>query len=264
MRIIDFHTHAFPDAIAPGAIAALEAQGDTAAHYDGTVTGLLGAMDAAGIAVSVIQPVATKPSQVCAINDWVATLASDRIVPFGAMHPDFPDPAVEIARMRALGLRGFKMHPEYQSFEPHERRMQPILAAAAGHRMIAFFHAGADIGFDTVRGTARSFAAVLDAHPGLTVVLAHMGGFQQWDAVAESLAGRDVWLDTAYTPGHLADDAFVELVLAHGADRVVFGSDGPWTDAAAEIAHLRSVGFDEAELEGILGGNAERLLAGYG
>ncbi len=263
MRIIDFHTHAFPDAIAPGAIATLEAQGDTAAHYDGTVAGLLGTMDEAAIAVSVVQPVATKPGQVRAINDWVAALASDRIVPFGAMHPGFPDPAAEIARMRSLGLRGFKMHPEYQSFEPHEDRMQPILAVAAEHRMIAFFHAGADIGFDTVRGTARSFAEVLDAHPGLTVVLAHMGGFRQWDAVAESLAGRDVWLDTAYTPGHLPAEEFLALVRNHGAERVLFGSDGPWTDPAAEIASIRELGLTRIELAGILGDNADRLLAAH-
>jgi len=92
------------------------------------------------------------------------------------------------------------------------------------------------------------------------VVLAHLGGFRQWKGVAKVLAGRDVWLDTAYTLSHLPDQEFVDLVRAHGTERVLFGSDGPWTDAGIEIAHLRGLGMTAEETEGILGGNAESLL----
>ncbi|HEY5113086.1 MAG TPA: amidohydrolase family protein, partial [Coriobacteriia bacterium] len=102
---------------------------------------------------------------------------------------------------------------------------------------------------------------VLDVWPELHAVLAHMGGFRQWNAAPGRIAGRDVWLDTAYTLGHLPDEEFVELVRAHGVERVMFGTDGPWTDAAAEVAHLKSLPFKPAELRAILGGNAERFLA---
>jgi predicted TIM-barrel fold metal-dependent hydrolase len=176
------------------------------------------------------------------------------------MHPDFADPAPEIARMSALGLRCFKMHPEYQQFEPTEPRMRAIYAAAAEHSMILFFHAGADVAYSTVRGTPEQFCTVLDEWPELTAVLAHMGGFRQWHEVSRQLTGRDVWLDTAYTLGHLPDDEFVALAREHGCDRVLFGTDGPWTDAAAQIAHLRRLPFTGEELAAILGGNAIRLL----
>jgi len=260
-RIIDIHTHVFPDAVAPSAIPALEAQGDGMhARYDGTIAGLVRAMDETGVDVSVTQPVATRPEQVRSINDWAAGQASERVVPFGAMHPEFADPAAEIERMASLGLLGFKLHPEHQSFEPHDPRLDGIWAAAVEHRMIAFFHAGADVIHPGVRGTPESFASLLDEWPDLTVVLAHLGGFRQWKGVAQVLAGRDVWLDTAYTLSHLPDQEFVALVRAHGTDRVLFGSDGPWTDAGTEIAHLRRLGMTAEETEGILGGNAERLL----
>jgi len=198
---------------------------------------------------------------VTAINDWAAAITSERIVGFGAMHPDLDDPASEIARMDALGLKGFKMHPEYQCFEPHDRRLDPIWEAASERGMVVLFHAGADICFTSVRGTAESFASLIDAWPDLRVILAHLGGFREWDAVARHLQGRDVWLDTAFTLGHLPDDELVRLVRAHGAERVLFGSDGPWTDAAEEIARMKRLGFTAEELDGILGGNAERLLA---
>jgi uncharacterized protein len=260
MRIIDMHTHAWPDALAPGTVAALGAQGHLQAEYDGTISGLTAAMDRAGVQASVVLPVATKPSQVTTINDWIAATASARIVPFGAMHPDFPDPASEVARMRSLGLRGFKMHPEYQEFEPCEDRMRAVYAAAVEHGMVLHFHAGGDVALDTVRGTPEQFRAVLDEWPSLTAVLAHMGGFLRWGEVSELLAGRDVWFDTAYTLGHLSDEEFVALARQHGCDRVLFGTDGPWTDAADEIAHLRRLPFTSGELAGILGGNAETLL----
>lgn len=260
MRIVDCHTHVFPDAVAPAAIASLEAEGDVTAIYDGTVSGLLATMDRAGVNASVIQPVATRPAQVRSINDWVARVSGERIIGFGAMHPDLEDPATEIARMSSLGIRGFKMHSEYQLFAPDERRLEPIWEAAIEHRMIAFFHAGADIAFPTTRGTPAAFAALLDRWPVLTVVLAHLGGFRQWDQVAALLAGREVWLDTSYTLGHLPDEEFVELVRAHGTERVLFGSDGPWTDPAVELSRLRTIGFTRAELEGVLGANADRLL----
>jgi len=261
MRIIDCHTHVFPDTVAPAAIASLETEGDVKAVYDGTVSGLLATMDRAGVDASIVQPVATKPAQVRSINDWVARVSGPRIIGFGAMHPDLEDPASEIARMSALGLRGFKMHSEYQGFAPDEKRLDPIWEAAVEHRMVAFFHAGADIAFPTVRGTPVAFARLLDRWPRLTIVLAHLGGFRQWDEVASLLAGREVWLDTSYTLGHLPDRDFVELARVHGTERVLFGSDGPWTDPATELARLRTIGFTRAELADILGANAERLLA---
>ncbi len=262
MRIIDVHTHAFADDLAAKALPALlgSAEGRLKAHYDATVRGLIAEMDRTGVDVSVVQPVATKPAQVSVINDWAASIASDRIVGFGAMHPDFEDPATEIARMASLGIKGFKMHPEHQAFEPHEPRLDAIWRAACEHGLIVLFHAGADVIHPGVRGTAPSFARLIDAWPGLKAILAHMGGFRQWAEVAEHLQGRAVWLDTAYTLRHLPDDEFVALVRAHGTQRVLFGSDGPWTDAAEEIEHLRRLGFTADELDDLLGGNAARLL----
>ena len=72
--------------------------------------------------------------------------------------------------------------------------------------------------------------------------------------------GRDVWLDTAYTLGHLPDDEFVDFVRIHGAERILWGSDGPWTDASRELTHLRSLRLREVELDAITRANAERLL----
>ena len=261
MRIIDVHVHVWPDAVAEKAVGGLVVAGMLTPFYDGTVTGLIADMDRCGVDASIIQPVATKPSQVASINNWVAGIGNSRIVPFGAMHPDLEDPADEIARMATLGLRGFKLHPEHQDFAPDEPRLAAIYEAARVHDMTILFHAGADEVHPGVHGTPESFVTVLDGFPGLRIVLAHLGGYRVWNHVAELLVGRDVYLDTAYTLGHLPDADFVEIVHAHGAEKVLFGSDGPWTDARAEIEWLRRLPLREGVVEAVLGGNAERLIA---
>jgi predicted TIM-barrel fold metal-dependent hydrolase len=259
-RVVDVHAHVFPDDVAARAMPALEEEAGVTASFDGTVAGLLAEVERAGIDEVWTMPVATKPDQVTAINDWAATTAGDRVRPFGAMHPDLPDPAREIARMVGLGLPGFKMHSEYQRFAPDEERLAPLWRAAADAGMVVLFHAGIDIGIPTLRGTPSAFAAFAEAHPDLTAILAHMGGFKLWDEVLDMLAGSHLFLDTSYTLGHLPDDEFVALVAAHGPDRVLFGTDGPWTDMAREVERMRGLGLPEADLEAIMGGNAGRLL----
>lgn len=259
--VVDVHAHAFPDAIAAAAVEALAAEGGIRPHYDGTVAGLLAAMDRGGVDRAVVVPVATKPSQVRSINDWVASVACERIVPFGAMHPDFEDPYAEAARMAALGIRGIKLHSQHQGFLPTDPRMEPVYQAAEACGLIVLFHAGGYVVERAMEPRPAEFAAVLDAHPRLVCVLAHMGGYRRWDEVREYLCGRDVYLDTAYVPRNMPDEQFVALARDHGIERILFGTDGPWTDAGAEIEYLDDIGFTPAERAAILGGNAARLLA---
>lgn len=263
MSIIDVHAHAWPDKVAAAAIAVLEQAGHNwHAQYDGTLDGLLAEMDRSGIDFSVVQPVATKPRQVESINDWVIAVTNPRLIMFGAMHPDFEKAAEEIARLAAHGVRGVKLHPEHQSFEPNDPRMDALYEAAIEHGLIVFFHAGRDEIHPGAHSTPGSFATLMRRFPEMRLVLAHMGSYKLWDQVAEQIAGCDAWFDTAYCPRNLPDDDFVELARKHGVEKVMFGTDGPWTNPEVEIAHLSSLGFTAEELDGILGGNAARMLSG--
>ena len=260
LPIIDMHTHIFPDRLAATAVATVCRACGIAPCFDGTLGGLRSFMRHADIARSVVQPVASRASQVRSINDWVAALGDDSIIPFAAMHPDLPDPTAEIERLAAIGIPGFKLHPEYQGFSPDETRLDPLYAAAARHGLIAYFHAGEDIALPAVHSTPETFARLLDRHPDLTVVLAHMGGWRQWGEVQRHLAGRDVYLDTSFTLPYLGEERFAELVEAHGAHRILFGSDAPWGDLSRDLAQLGAMTFSEQDLDAILWRNAARLL----
>lgn len=261
MPIIDAHTHAFPDPLAPIAVDRLVGHHGVRSYYDGTVRGLLASMEERGIDRSVLAPVATKPSQVASINDWVTAIDDPRIIPLGAMHPDFPDPAAEIARLASRGVQGIKLHSQNQDFSPDEPRMAPIYDAIIDHGMMILFHAGGFVIDEGTLARPETFARVLDEWPGLVCVLAHMGGYRYWDEVREHLCGRDVYFDTAYVPGNLPDDALLALIRDHGSDRVLFGSDGPWADAGRDAAHIGRLGLSDDELERVLYGNARALYA---
>ncbi len=262
--ITDFHTHAFPDSLAPRAIATLEAgSGDWQAHTDGTVAGLLVSMDAAGVARSVVCPIATRPDQFDGILAWCGAIRSERIVPLGSVHPAADDVAGQVCQVADAGLVGLKLHPMYQHFKLDEPRLDPLYAAAAEAGLFIEFHCGDDIAY---RGddSAEPFrlAAVAERHPQLTIVATHMGGWLRWQAVREHLLGRfaNLWMETSFSMDFLPDAEMVALIRGQGVGRVLFGTDSPWADQAEQLAHLRRLDLTDAEQRAILQDNAQTLL----
>jgi predicted TIM-barrel fold metal-dependent hydrolase len=261
MAIIDMHAHAFPDALAPRAMAALEGPIDWKALGDGTVGGLLRSMDAAGVEASVICNIATKPSQVEPIFKWCTQIASERIIPFPSIHPDTPDAACWMRRFKDAGLRGVKLHPMYQEFAFDEPRMDALYAAVAEAGLVLEPHCGYDIAFPgDGRADADRIARVIDRHPTLKLLCTHLGAWQQWEAAGQHLIGRNVWLETSMSVSLLGLKATADLIRAHGAGKILFGTDWPWTSQTDQINLLRMLDLPKEQIDGILGGNAAKLL----
>lgn len=263
VKIVDFHVHAFPDAVAERALASLSQAYQMEPIVDGTISGLTDLMERTGVDYSVIQPVATKPTQVESINDWAAGISDPRIVAFGAMHPAYPDPAREIDRLVSLGIRGIKIQANWQGVFVDAPEMKPIYEAAQG-KLIVLFHSGAElVEFPELKATPKLIANVIREFPELEVVAAHMGGYLMWDEADEFLVGKKVYLDTsACFPEFLPDDRMLEMIRRHGAENVLFATDLPLNDPVTEVTRLSGIGLTDGELEAILSGNARRLLPG--
>lgn len=261
--IIDFHTHAFADAIAPRAMASLTAAcgGAYVPCTDGTVSGLMANMDRAGVDVSVVQPVVTKQSQTATINRWAQSVCSRRIVAFGGIYPHTDDYKRDIDLVVSLGLKGIKLHPEYQRFQVDAPEMLKIYDYALSRGLIVLIHAGFDPAFPPpFRSSPRQFAEVDRRMQGGVIVAAHLGGEQQWDDVERYLVGTRIYLDTSMGFSYYDHAQFLRIVKHHGAGKILFGSDAPWSRAQEEIPALRSLPLTETEKAQILGGNAARLL----
>ena len=265
--IIDFHTHAFPDELASRAIETLDAMVPKGAEavLDGTLGALLDSMDRAGIDRCVICSIATAPKQVDAILRWSLSIADDRVVPFGSVHPDCEDPAAEVRKIARAGLRGIKMHPLYQGFAADDERLWPVYDAVCEAGLILLMHCGRDVAFppEDDRAAPRRVLKVHRAFPDMPLVAAHLGGWRMWEEVAETLAGTDVYLETSYSIGLCEPDTLAALRGRHAPERVLFGTDSPWRDQAEALALVRATWPDPAAQAAVLGGNARRLLDGY-
>ncbi|MCR4719320.1 MAG: metal-dependent hydrolase, partial [Firmicutes bacterium] len=116
--IIDFHTHTFPEKIAHMAIEKLKLASHTKAFTGGTENELLSSMKSLGISKSIVLPVATNPEKIPHINDISAQKNDNGVlIYFAAMHPDFEGAKSEIKRIKALGIKGIKLHPVYQGID---------------------------------------------------------------------------------------------------------------------------------------------------
>lgn len=258
--IIDVHTHVFPDELAVAQVPKMAEIAGITAALDGRKASLLDSMKEAGIMQSWLQPVATRPKQVDKINAWGEEIRSGALVAFGAFHPDCNDLPGLIHDLARRGFPGIKIHPEYQTITPDDARLFPLYEASIDEGMIVLFHAGVDIGIPTVNSTPSQFVKLLDRFPKMTAILAHLGGFKQWEAVLNDLCGADVFLDTSYVFGHITEDEFMEIVRRHGVTKILFGTDSPWAGQRVSVEQIERLPLSDEELDLILGVNADTLL----
>ena len=277
--IIDIHTHTFPEKIADIAVKKLSNSGHIPYFSNGTAAGLKASMQNAGIDYSVVLPVATNPLKLDSMNSVsIEQNGKEGLIYFGAMHPDAPDWQEQLERLAKNKIKGIKIHPVYQNVDIDDIRYLRILNRAAELGLIVLMHAGDDIGFpDVVRCSPKMTANALRQVGDIKIILAHMGGWKNWKEVAGNLANTSAMLDTAFALGKITplDDTFSEdflnllneseflkLVSAFGCDRILFGTDSPWTEQKQSIDAIKKLPFSKEDKSKILGENAIKLLGG--
>jgi len=261
-RIIDFHAHAFPDALASRAMKVLlEEATEARAHLDGTVADLLWSMDRAGIEKSVICCIATKPEQFEPILRWCAQIRSDRLIPFPSVHPADPACLDGIRRIGEEGFLGIKLHPFYQDFFADEDRMLRFYEEVSRHDLLLTMHTGYDIAFPRIRrADPEKLRRIKDAFPALKLVTTHLGAWRQWDEVRRHLIGREIHMEISFGIDDLGCEQAREMIMEHPDGFILFGTDSPWTDQSQTLSLLRNLNLPRERLTRILAGNALSLL----
>jgi len=261
--VIDVHAHVFEERQARRVMADMAERAQIPSFADGTLAGLLRSMDDAGIDLSVISRITTRPDQVEAVNTWLQGLRGPRTPSLCTMHPELPGMVDEVARLRARGFRGFKLHPDYQGFFVDEERMFPFYEAVAAAGMWILFHAGLDRGLpgSPVHATPARLLKVHRAFPQLKIIAAHMGGEDIYEETEAHLLGQDVYLDTSFVLQKMPLQTLERFFCRHPTERILFGTDSPWSDQGRDLAFLRGRPFLRgAELERITFRNAAELL----
>jgi predicted TIM-barrel fold metal-dependent hydrolase len=260
--IIDFHAHAFPDALAARAISQLEHGGGVKAFLDGRVGALLASMDDAGIGTSVICSIATKPEQFAPILKWSMEIASPRIVPLPSIHPRDPDPVGQARRVAEAGLLGIKLHPYYQDFVFDDPALFPLYRALDEMGLLLVVHTGFDFAFPRDRQVDPvRICRVCESLPSLRLVTTHMGAWDDWDEVEKHIIGKPINMDISLSLDLLGRERARAMILAHPMERVLFGTDSPWASQTDSLKAFRALSLGQEREQAILWKNAQALLA---
>lgn len=260
--LIDFHTHAFPQKIAAKAIANLShAAGGLSPQTDGTAESLKAEMKKDGVDISVVQSIATNPKQQANVNNFAIELDKDAsLIAFGSVHPDAPDALAELERIKDAGLKGIKLHPEYQGFYADDEKMKPIYRKISQLGLITLFHAGHDYGFPPPYHAMPEHMLCALRWFDSPVVAAHWGGVGCGEQVLQTLCGENIFFDLSFGYAAMPKTVAQSILDKHGAERLLFGSDMPWHRPQWELRLLRSLDISEADMEKICSGNAKKLL----
>lgn len=255
--VIDGHFHVWPDAIAKRALGNPSAE--LKRFGDGTVGGAAAVLDAAGIDRAVCLCIANVAKHVESVNRFAGELDPERFIGFGTIHPDLP---VErnLASLRENGLHGVKVHPLFQGFALDDPGLWEILEALQGEFPI-IVHVGHG-GEGSERCTPAMLHDLAARFPRLDVIACHFGGYKLLDEAEEQVIGLPVYVDTSWPPGlgSIDPDRVRKLIDRHGPERVIFASDWPMAEPAADLAAVRALGLPAEDEAAVLGGNLERLL----
>lgn len=266
---IDVHTHAHPPRLFKAIRDWFARETDWRITHPSDEAGIVGVLAAEGVSRFVVASYAHRAGMARDINDFLRAFAERHpaAVPLATVHPDDPDCVAEARRaLDDLGMAGFKLHCEVQRVAPDDRRMRPVLDLARERGRFLLVHAGtAPFGGNAFTTSAAGVSRLLDALPGLAVVVAHMGLYETEAFAALLDRHPTLHLDTTmafaqHSPfGRPPDRSFV----ADYADRILYGTDWPNIPYAyrEERDALLALDLPEEACRAIFHDNAARLLA---
>lgn len=265
--LIDFHVHTFPEAIAEKTLQFLLGKmRDTykvnqKINYGGTPHLLLESMKENGVDISVTMPIATKPSQYESINKFARSITNDKIISFGTIHPYNTDIEYKLTELKEQGFKGIKLHPDYQGTKADSDEFINVVKCATEKGMYVTIHAGHDIGiYPPFKSDFARIRRMLDKVDDSFVILAHMGGFNQWDDVEKYIINSKAYFDLSVVSRFIDINQYRRIIENHGTDRILFGSDMPWESPVDTLRFLKESGVSGNDLELITHKNAERIL----
>ena len=263
---IDIHTHAFHPKIAHKAVDHLNNFYSITCSGDGTIANLLEREQQAGLEKCVVLCAATAPAQVIPANNYAISLQKEhpeQVIAFGTVHPAYENWEKELGRIKAAGIRGIKLHPDFQSFWLDDPRLLPIFEAAQKD-FVFEIHIGDRTTPDKNPSCPYKLASIMSQFPDMRVIAAHFGGYRMWSHALEVFSGstfENLWFDTSSTTPFATPELAHRLLNSFPRERILFGTDWPLYDPVEELQRLQTLGgLSDSEMEVIMS-NASALLA---
>lgn len=259
-RVADAHAHIYPGKIAEKVTENVGSFYDLPMDTIGLPHILHENGLAAGIERFLVCSVATKMEQVQSINSFIADKCAKypEFVGLGAWHPDIRDVDGELDRIQALGLRGIKLHPDFQRFHLDDENMLELYEECTRRGLVILFHTGDDrMDFSSPRRLAK----VLEKIPDLLCIAAHLGGYTEWVYARTLLHGTNVYIDTSSSLFALPVEEARRNIEHFGTDKTLFGTDFPMWSPKGELQRFFSLGYEEEDNRKMLYDNFAKLFS---
>lgn len=254
-EIIDAHTHIFPEKIAENATVNIGRFYDLHMDNYGMSRKLIEAGKSIGVSRYLVCSTATVPHQTSAINQFIANEcnAHPEFFGFGTVHPDSEELESDIAQIKALGLKGVKLHPDFQLFDADSDKAFKIYEIIEGDLPL-LIHCG-DHRYD-YSAPAR-IVNICKNFPKLRIQAAHIGGWSRWEEAEECLPGasENLVVDICSSLAFMSPEKAAERIRKFGVDKSFFGTDFPMWSHEEELERFLKLGFTEEENRMILAEN---------
>lgn len=259
MKIIDIHTHIYPNKIARKATESVrDFYQIKGSDMDGTVDTLLQQGKEAGISRYVVLPVSNTPNRVRSINTFILEQSQlhDCFVGFGTVHADMECLSEEVEWILNAGLKGIKMHPDSQRFPIDDLRLYPVYDAIQG-KIPLLLHMG-DQRYNYSHPVR--LRRILNVFPKLEVVAAHFGGYSMYHTARELLWDTDCVFDISSALMFMERGEAERYINSYGAERMAYGTDYPLWDPVTEVKRFQGLNLTGRQFDQIAHKTAERIL----
>ena len=259
MKIIDIHTHIYPDAIARKATDSIRDfyQLD-GGGMDGSVQMLRSRGAEAGISHFVVLPVSNSPKRVRHINEFLLEQARlhDDFTGFGTRHAGMEGLMEETEWLLQNGLNGIKMHPDSQQFNIDDERLFPVYEHLQD-KIPVMLHMG-DLRYNFSHPVRLQ--RVLQLFPRLQVIAAHFGGYSMYHTARELLWDTDCIFDVSSSLMFMEEGVAEKYIHSYGPARMAYGTAYPLWDPVTEVQRFSQLKLTDEEFEQIFHKTAERIL----
>lgn len=261
-KIINAHCHIYPAKIAARAVEGIkkfyEIDNMT---LNGMTDDLIKEGEAIGCVHYLVHSVATVPLQVRSINMFISDEVNSHpglFTGFGTLHPDSEDLEGDLEDLISLGLKGVKLHPDFQGFSLDSEKGYKIGKLIEEKGLPVLVHCGDERYEFSNPDQMKPF---LLEHPNLTVIGAHLGGWSHFEEAAEKLSGiPNFYVDCSSSLSYMSPELGEKLIRQYGIDRVIWGTDYPMWEAPTELGYFNKLNLTEEERSAILYENAAKLL----
>ena len=263
MKIADSHSHIFPAPLAEKATQSISQFYEIPMTNVASAEVLLQQEKEAGIEVTLVCNSAVSASQVPSINRFIAEecKAHPEFIGLGSVFPGMDGWEEELDALCAYGLKGIKIHPDFQKHYIDDADGIPLDRECARRGLVVLFHMG-DNRYDF--SSPQRLLNLKRQVPDLIAISAHFGGYQAWDEALTMPVLDGIYYDTSSALMFIDQDRAKKIMDRFGTERFLFGVDFPMWTPKEELQRFLNfpLGLSQSEKENILYNNFAKLFLG--